>query len=30
VILDSTVVSAEACIDIIVRAAQDRFGAAAL
>ena len=26
VILDSTVLSAEACIDIIVRAAQDRFG----
>ena len=29
VILDSTVLSAEACIDIIVRAAQDRFGAVA-
>jgi hypothetical protein len=28
-ILDSTVLSAEACTDIIVRAAQDRFGAAA-
>jgi hypothetical protein len=28
-ILDSTVLSAEGCIDIIVRAAQDRFGAAA-
>ena len=27
--LDSTVLSAEACTDIIVRAAQDRFGAAA-
>ena len=26
VILDSTVLSAEACTDIIVRAAQDRFG----
>jgi hypothetical protein len=29
VILDSTVLSAEACVDIIVRAAADRFGAAA-
>jgi Cytidylate kinase-like family len=29
VILDSTVLSAETCIDIIVRAAQDRFGAIA-
>jgi cytidylate kinase len=28
-ILDSTVLSVEACVDIIVRAAQDRFGAAA-
>jgi hypothetical protein len=28
-ILDSTVMSTEACVDIIVRAAQDRFGAAA-
>ena len=28
VILDSTVLSAEACVDIIVRAAADRFGAA--
>jgi cytidylate kinase len=28
VILDSTVLSAEACIDIIARAAQDRFGTA--
>ena len=28
-ILDSTVLSAEACTGIIVRAAQDRFGAAA-
>jgi cytidylate kinase len=27
VILDSTVLSAEACVEIIVRAAQDRFGA---
>ena len=27
VILDSTVLSAEACISIIVRAAQERFGA---
>jgi hypothetical protein len=29
VILDSTVLSVEACVDIIVRAAQDRFGAMA-
>jgi hypothetical protein len=28
-ILNSTVISAEACVDIIVRAAQDRFGAVA-
>ena len=28
-ILDSTVLSAEACTGITVRAAQDRFGAAA-
>jgi cytidylate kinase len=27
-ILDSTVTSIEACVDIIVRAAQDRFGSA--
>jgi hypothetical protein len=29
VILDSTALSAEACVDIIARAAKDRFGAAA-